>query len=241
MHHTVFIAGATGYIGTRLAEALAFRGHAVRALARAGSANRVPAGCAIVHGSALDSRSYAGEVAPADTFVHLVGTPHPAPWKEREFKAVDLASLKQSVEAARKAAVRHFVYVSVAHPAPVMKAYIRVRSECEQILAQSGMRTTILRPWYVLGPGYWWPLALKPFYWLGEMLPSTREGALRLGPVTRAEMVAALADAIELPDGTDRVLEVPAIRRSTSCSGASRGAAPGPPAGASATRATGPA
>lgn len=241
MHHTVFIAGATGYIGTRLAEALALRGHAVRALARAGSANRVPAGCAIVHGSALDSRSYAGGVAPADTFVHLVGTPHPAPWKEREFKAVDLASLRQSVEAARKAAVRHFVYVSVAHPAPVMRAYIRVRCECEQILAQSGMRTTILRPWYVLGPGHWWPLALKPFYWLGEMLPSTREGALRLGLVTRAEMVAALAGAIELPGGTDRVLEVPAIRRSTSCSGASRGAAPEPPAGASATRATGPA
>ena len=139
---TVFIAGGTGYVGTRLAEVLLGRGHAVRVLVRSGSEGRVAKGCTAVRGNALDSTTYADSVAPADTFVHLVGTPHPAPWKEREFLAVDLVSLKESVAAVRHAGVKHFVFVSVAHPAPVMKAYIRVRRECERILAESGLPAT---------------------------------------------------------------------------------------------------
>jgi len=49
-----------------------------------------------------------------------------------------------------------------------MRAYIAVRKECEAILAASGLTTTILRPWYVLGPGHRWPVILLPFYRLAE-------------------------------------------------------------------------
>jgi uncharacterized protein YbjT (DUF2867 family) len=63
------------------------------------------------------------------------------------------------VAAAEANRFQHFVYVSVAHPAPAMKAYIEVRSRCEEIIRASGLNTTILRPWYVLGPGHYWPLA----------------------------------------------------------------------------------
>ena len=54
-------------------------------------------------------------------------------------------------------------------------------------------------PWYVLGPGHRWPLALIPFYRLLETVPGKRESALRLGLVTIQEMVAALAWAVENP------------------------------------------
>jgi hypothetical protein len=30
------------------------------------------------------------------------------------------------------------------------------------MIGQSGLNTTILRPWYVLGPGHYWPYLLKP-------------------------------------------------------------------------------
>jgi len=33
----------------------------------------------------------------------------------------------------------------------------------------------VVRPWYVLGPGHWWPYALVPFYWIAELLPPARE------------------------------------------------------------------
>jgi uncharacterized protein YbjT (DUF2867 family) len=93
-----------------------------------------------------------------------------------------------------------------------MKA-IRVRSECEEILAAQPFASTILRPWYVLGPGHRWPLALKPVYALLEVLPFTREGAQRLGLVTLPQMVGAMVWAVEDPPERTRVLDVRAIRR----------------------------
>src|SRR5262249_46301900 len=111
---------------------------------------------------ALDASTYAGRVPTVDTFVHLVGVSHPAPWKEREFVAVDLASVRASVTAARANGVKNFVYVSVAQPAPVMKAYIRLRAECEALIAASALNAVFVRPWYVLGPGHRWPVILIP-------------------------------------------------------------------------------
>jgi uncharacterized protein YbjT (DUF2867 family) len=210
----VFIAGGTGYMGQRLIPKLLERGHAVRALARPGSEGKLTPGCEVVAGDALRAASYEHAVAPADTFIHLVGVPHPSPAKAAQFRAVDLPAALASIEAALAADVAHFVYVSVAHPAPAMRAYIEVRSECERALAESGLNATILRPWYVLGPGHRWPYLLLPGYWLAERIPATRAGARRLGLVTLAQMVNALVAAVENPCQGMRFLEVPQIRES---------------------------
>ena len=208
----VFVSGGTGYIGQRMSRLLVERGHRVTALVRSASAKKLTAGCTPVIGSAVDAGSFAAKVPPADTFVHLVGVSHPAPWKEREFRAVDLASVNASVEAALEAGIKHLVYVSVAQPAPVMKTYIQVRAECEAVISRSGMNATFVRPWYVLGPGHWWPVALIPFYRLLERMPSKRETAMRLGLVTIDEMAAALVWAVENPPSGVRIISVPEIR-----------------------------
>jgi uncharacterized protein YbjT (DUF2867 family) len=210
--HRVFVTGGTGYVGCPLITRLLQRGHEVRALVRTGSEKKLPAGCQAILGDALDGNSYASKITPSDTFVQLVGVSHPSPAKAAEFRSIDLVSGQNAVEAARIAGVQHFIYVSVAQPAPVMKAYIEVRSQCEAMIRGSGMNATILRPWYVLGPGHRWPYLLLPAYKLMEMLPSTREGATRLGLVTREQMVAALIDAVEAPARGVLIVEVPAIR-----------------------------
>src|SRR3954462_12156097 len=92
----VFVTGGTGYLGQRLIPALLARGHEVRALVRPGSEKRLPPGCGVVLGNALDGASYASQVAPAETLVHLVGVSHPAPWKEDEFRQGDLRSGRAS-------------------------------------------------------------------------------------------------------------------------------------------------
>ena len=66
----------------------------------------------------------------------------------------------------------HFVYVSVAQPAPIMHAYIAVRQEGESAIGRAGLTATILRPWYVLGPEHWWPVALMPLYAAARLLPA---------------------------------------------------------------------
>ncbi|MGA8763512.1 MAG: NAD(P)H-binding protein [Candidatus Sulfotelmatobacter sp.] len=210
----VFIAGGTGYMGQRLIPRLLERGHTVRALVRAGSEKKLPRGCTAVLANALDGASYQQQIAPADTFVQLVGVAHPSPAKAEEFRKVDLAAGLGAVSAAKAAGIRHFVYLSVAHPAPMMQAYIDVRKECEQALHAAGLNATILRPWYVLGPGHWWPYLLAPMYALAEILPQTREGARRLGLVTLEQMTSALLNAVENPASGTHLVGVPEIRQS---------------------------
>ena len=208
----IFIAGGTGYMGRALIPELLCRGHSVRALVRAGSESKLPPGCAVVSGNALDSSTFRAEVAGADTWVHLIGVAHPSPAKAAEFRNVDLVSVRAAVEAAQTAAIRHFVYLSVAQPAPVMKAYLEVRAECEALIRAAGFNATFLRPWYVLGPGHRWPVLLKPLYWLFERIPGQGEAARLLGLCTLAEMTEALLWAIENPPEGIRVLDVAAIR-----------------------------
>ncbi|HZU28984.1 MAG TPA: NAD(P)H-binding protein [Bryobacteraceae bacterium] len=208
----VFISGGTGYMGGRLIPALLSRGHRVRALARPGSEKRLRAGCEVVSGNALDSTSFVERVRPADVFVHMVGVAHPGPAKAKQFREIDLPALRASVEAARTAGARRFVYVSVARPAPVMKAYQEVRAECEAMIEAAGLDANILRPWYVLGPGHRWPYALIPFYRLMQAIPATRERAIRLGLVSIDQMTEALVWAVENPASGMRIIDVPMIR-----------------------------
>ena len=209
----VFTTGGTGYLGVELCRLLAGRGHRVTVLVRPGSEAKVAEGCQIVVGNPLDCASYAGSIPAGACFVHLVGTPRPAPWKARQFRRLDLPATLEAIKAARSTGVSHFVYVSVAHPAPIMRSYIAVRRQCEKALEESGLRITVLRPWYVLGPGRRWPELLKPLYWLAAQSGSWREAALRLGLVTREQMLRALIWAVEHPSTGLQILEVPQIRR----------------------------
>jgi hypothetical protein len=77
------------------------------------------------------------------------------------------------------------------------------------------MATTILRPWYVVGPDHRWPIVLAPAWWIAERLPATRATARRLGLVSLAQTVAALVQAVEDPPRGVRIVEVPEIRQAT--------------------------
>ena len=210
----VFVTGGTGYLGRAMIGALLNRRHSVRALTRPVSLDRVPAGAAPVVGDALDSATFADALLTTTTLVHLVGTPHPGPSKAMEFERVDLASVRSSVEAARRAQIGQLVYVSVAQTVPVMRAYVAARAKGEAAIVEARLTATMLRPWYVLGPDHRWPMALMPIYWLAERLPATRGAARRMGLVTLAQMVAALVQAVEDPPatGTVRIVDVPQIR-----------------------------
>src|SRR3981081_1628357 len=140
---SVFMTGGTGYMGSRLIPLLVKRGHEVKALVREGSEKKLPVGASGGIGDAVELRVYMEEWRGADMFVHLIGTPHPNPAKAKQFHDVDLVSTQVAVNAARDADVRHFIYLSVAHPAPIMQAFIEVRMQGEAIVRESGIAATI--------------------------------------------------------------------------------------------------
>ena len=207
----VFVAGGTGYLGRAAVPELLRRGHRVTLLVRPGSERRAPSGAELLPGDPLDPASY--RHAPEDTLLLLVGTPRPAPWKGRLFESVDYAAGAAAAAALALRPARHVIYLSVAHPAPVMRAYWRVRERVERLLAATGVPATFLRPWYVLGPGHRWAALLVPFYRLGERVPASRETARRLGLVRLPEMTAALARVVgEPPARGVRILEPEDLR-----------------------------
>ena len=210
---SVLLTGGTGYIGRRLIPELVTRGHLVRAVVRPGSEGKVPAGAEVVVADVKSRESVGPHVSRDTVVVHLVGTPHPSPSKAAEFEALDYVAAHECIAAAKTGGAKHFVYVSVAHPAPIMRAYIGVRTRVEAELRESGLPHTIIRPWYVLGPGHRWAYVLLPMYWLMGAIPSTRESAQRLGLVTIAQMVATLTWAVDTAGAESRVLNVPDIRR----------------------------
>lgn len=208
----VFVTGATGYLGRPLVSALLERGHAVRALVRAASASKLPSNVEPVIGDALDASTYAARVQRGDVFVHLVGVAHPSPSKAAEFQSIDLASAVAATTAARSAGASRFVYVSVAQPAPVMKDYIDARIAGEAKVRETGLPASILRPWYVLGPGHRWPVLLLPFYGIAGFIPGLRSGARRLGLIRLPTMIRALVRSVENDRPGVDVLDVPALR-----------------------------
>ena len=92
-----------------------------------------------------------------------------------------------------------------------MRGYIEVRAECERIIRDAGLHATVVRPWYVLGPGHWWPALLKPAYWLAAQIGTTRESAQRLGLVRLDQMIRTLIWAVEHPTLATRALSVQQI------------------------------
>ena len=208
----VFVTGGTGYMGSRLIPLLIQRGNEVKALVRKGSEVRLPAGTTPVIADPLRMDSYTEQARGMDTFVHLIGVPHPSPAKAKEFREIDLVSVQVAVKAARATGIGHFIYLSVAQPATMMQAFVAVRSEGERMIRESGMPATFVRPWYVLGPGHRWAYVLLPFYWICERLPATRESARRLGLVTISQMLDTLVWAVENPPLEIRILAVPKIR-----------------------------
>ena len=92
--------------------------------------------------------------------------------------------------------------------------YVESRLVCEKALEETGLNQTVLRPWYVLGPGHRWPYVLIPFYWMARQYPPSREAASRLGLVKLPQMLAALVNAVENPAQGQRFVGVPEIKRS---------------------------
>ena len=209
---SICITGGTGYIGSRLIPLLLERGHDVRAVVRAGSEKKLPANASAIVADPLIENSYTESIRGCDTFVHLIGVPHPSPAKAAQFRAIDLPSIRVAARAAREAGVRHFIYLSVAQPAPMMQEFIAVRAQGEALVREGGMKATFVRPWYVLGPGHWWPYAILPFYWVAKLLPSTREGARRLDLISISQMLRALVWAVDHPPDGVCILDVPKIR-----------------------------
>lgn len=211
----VFITGGTGYIGSRLIKKLLLEKYKVTVFVRKGSEKKVPKGAQIIVGNPFDAKMLAEYIPAGATFIQLLGVSHPSPKKARLFKEIDLKSVKASADAAHRAGVSHFIYMSVAMaPSNIMKAYQAVRMQGEAYCLGKNLRCTFIRPWYVLGPGHWWPVLLLPFYGLSEIVPGWRRKARTRALVTINQILKTLLKAVDQKPERHTAFEIRDIRRS---------------------------
>ena len=196
----VFITGGTGYMGRRLISILLKEGYNITALVRQQSINKLPEGCGYVIADPFNAASFVKDIKPGSIFIHLLGVSHPGPKKKELFYSIDLASAKASAEAAKQAGVQHFIYLSVAQtPTKIMADYQEARRQAEQAVLASGVKSSFIRPWYVVGPGHYWPLLFLPFFKLLELIPPTSQKAKALRLVSLKKMLLTLKRVVQNP------------------------------------------
>lgn len=158
----ILVAGATGVLGSEIVQRLRARGEAVTALARASSApERIArlesAGAHVMRGnlrnpSSLDAACLGAEAVICT--VSMIATAQPGD----SFADTDEAGVRALVDAARRAGVGHFVYVSFEHARAPESPLVQAKRSVEAHLEASGLTYTILRP------------GLFMESWLGPML-----------------------------------------------------------------------
>jgi len=211
---TVFITGGTGYIGKRLIKLLLQKGHRVIGLLRKGSESKLQPGVEVVIADPFDANTFKNSIPKDSVFVQLLGVSHPSLKKAEQFKEIDLKSAKASADAAAIAGVSHFIYVSVSmSPSKFVKAFQDVRKKGEEYCLSKDLNCTFIRPWYVLGPGHWWPIVLLPLYGIAELIPAFRNKAHEMALVTIGQMITILAKVIEANPTPLRIIEIKNIRQ----------------------------
>jgi uncharacterized protein YbjT (DUF2867 family) len=209
----IFITGGTGYMGTRLITLLLAKGYAIKALVRKGSEKKIPTDCKYIIADPFEPTEFENQISPGSVFIQLLGVSHPSPKKKDEFRSIDLRSVKASADAAKHAGVVHFIYISVAQtPTRVMHEYQSCRAEGEKYILGTNIPATFIRPWYVVGPGHYWPIIFLPLFKILELIPATSKKAMALRLVSIKQMLNALLYAVEnKPTDKANIIEIDRI------------------------------
>lgn len=120
---TVFLTGASGYVGRAIAVALRARGHQVLGLVRSqASASRLPGGVTAVPGNLADPTGWIDAASAADAAIHAA---YEYDATGREVMAADQTAVTALLDAGTRGRLAHVVYTSNAyllgdHPAGVV-------------------------------------------------------------------------------------------------------------------------
>lgn len=152
---TVFITGATGFIGQRLVSALLDQGARVRASIRPGKKtdSRLPQACEQIPVDLADVDMLTGIVAECSAVIYCAGSVRGR--DPEDFSMANVIGVKAILEALEHSDSPPplLLLSSLAASRPEISDYARSKYEGEQLLQGSHTPWTILRPPAVYGPG----------------------------------------------------------------------------------------
>lgn len=204
---SLFITGATGFVGTGIMRALGrtpgnvasgpFANMTVRSLIRKGGGDTT-VGVEPVIGDVTDPETLRGKMDGIDAVIHLVGIIEEQPGAS--FDAVIRQGTENVVREAARAGVRHFILMSAlgAHDNPDYP-YHQSKFRAEQVVKASGLTYTIFRPSVIFGKGDGFITVLAGLVRSFPIIPVVGSGRSRFQPVQLDDVGSAFAYAVAHP------------------------------------------
>lgn len=208
---TVFVTGATGYIGGRLAPRLLDHGYRVRCLARSGAKLMARPWAAdprveVVEGDAGDRAALVGAMRGCVAAYYLVHSMNAA---GREYRERDLALAETFGGAASEAGVARIIYLGgLGETGSGLSKHLASRREVEKALGASGVPVSVLRAAMIIGSG---SASFEILRYLVERLPimvTPRWVRTESQPIAVADVLHYLVAALETPATTGRTLDI---------------------------------
>lgn len=201
----ILVTGATGFIGSRLVDALVAADRGVRGLARQpAKLDEVENRGAEAHlGDVADPGSLEGAFEGVDQVVHLAAVIRPP----RDFEPVNVEGTRTVLDRAVSADVDRFLHMSVLGADPgADHPYLRSRGRAEDAVRDSGLDATIVRSSLVYGPGDHVVSTIRDLT-RGPVTPVPGSGDVRLAPIRVDDLVDVLVRIVDAPPKR-RVVEV---------------------------------
>src|SRR6266700_5777855 len=132
----VLVTGGTGALGRDLVVALRSAGHRARVMSR-----RPGTGADWVKGNLATGKGLDAAVADMEAVVHA-GSAAAQPWRLR---ATDVGGTRRLLDAAKRAHVKHVVYISIVGMEGVAYPYYRQKLAAEKIVREGIVPWSILR------------------------------------------------------------------------------------------------
>jgi uncharacterized protein YbjT (DUF2867 family) len=198
----VLVTGASGFVGSRLAEALVEQGHDVRALTRRPEEYR-GAGTPVA-GDVEDVASLRRALKKVDVAYYLVHSLASADFEDKDALAASAFSI-----AAADTDVRQIVYLGgLGDDGGALSAHLRSRREVERLLGADGVPVTVLRAAIVVGHGgISWEMTRQ----LAGMLPlmvAPDWARTRTQPIALDDAVGYLVGVLDHPEAMGRTFEI---------------------------------
>ena len=208
---SLFITGATGFIGRSLVSKLDPANYrSVYCLSRAGAAESFATEnhIQVVKGDLCEPESYAGALDSCRTVVHLAAVTGKAA-REQYFE-VNARGAEKLIEQCERSGVENFLYVStiaVKYPDKSRYYYAQSKELGEAAVKASRLRYLIVRPTIVIGPGGGAWRALSTLA-RGPLVALPGDGKARMQPIALEDLVACLRTILAENLFTNEILEL---------------------------------
>ncbi|HEU4886849.1 MAG TPA: NAD(P)H-binding protein [Thermoanaerobaculia bacterium] len=203
----ILVTGGTGVIGEGLISELLSRGHAVRLLSRHAQEDAKQwTDVEPFIGDIAEASSVTGAADGCDVVLHIAGIAAEDPPKTT-FATVNVGGTRNVIAEATRAQVKRFVFVSSLGADTGTSDYHRSKRDAEQLVQQSALDWTIVRPGNVYGPGDEVISLVLKLVRTMPAVPVIDDGEQEFQPLWHEDLAKVLAASAERVDLSGQVIE----------------------------------